>query len=197
MILSEVWNPHLPVLWFLVAVVASWSVLVGSRALVLLAVFAGSLCAQTHISYAIPVAALVMLTLGALAVDAVRCASRRWRDLAWLGVGMLALAVLWVPTIFDQLSHDPGNLWLLWSYFTENGEEPIGLAAGVDTVLVHLDPWRLVVGQLWGDRQTELPSFPAGSATPARCSSSSGWPRSSPAGGSAAESSAAGTSSPP
>jgi len=165
-ILSEVWNPHLPVLWFLVAVVASWSVLVGSRPLVLLAVFAGSLCAQTHISYSVPVAALLMLTLGALVVDAVRHANRRLRDLAWLAAGVGALVVLWVPTIYDQLTHDPGNLWLLWSYFTDEAEEPIGFTEGLDVVLVHLDPWRFVTGRLWGDRQSALPGVPSGSATP-------------------------------
>jgi len=49
--LTEPWNPHLPVLWFVAFLVAVWSVLEGDLVMLLPAVFAGSVCAQTHVPY--------------------------------------------------------------------------------------------------------------------------------------------------
>ncbi|CAN5738663.1 hypothetical protein BH18ACT2_BH18ACT2_01820 [soil metagenome] len=165
-ILGEVWNPHLPVLWWLVTMLAAWSVLVGDRPMVLVLVFAGSLCAQTHISYGIPVTAMLLLAGGALVLDAVRRPARRWRDAGWMGAGLVALISLWAPAIFDQLTHDPGNLWLLWRYFTGDADAPIGWGEGLEVVLIHMDPVRLVTGELWGDRQTALPAYPSGPVVP-------------------------------
>src|SRR5438045_9640843 len=50
-LLTLPWNPYLPVLWWFVFVLALWSVLADDLAMLPVAVLAGSLCAQTHISY--------------------------------------------------------------------------------------------------------------------------------------------------
>jgi hypothetical protein len=49
--LLEPWNAYLPVLWWVTFQVAIWGVLCYDLALLPLAVFAGSFCVQTHVSY--------------------------------------------------------------------------------------------------------------------------------------------------
>ncbi|MGI9051462.1 MAG: hypothetical protein ACR2HQ_02230 [Ilumatobacteraceae bacterium] len=165
-ILSEVWNTHLPLLWWLVCVFATWAVVIGDRPLIVVAIGAGSLGAQSYAGYLIPFCALLVLAFAALFVDILRYPSRRWRSVAWLSVGVAAVAAFWAPAIYEELTNDPGNLSLLWEFATAGLEEPIGWAEGLDVVLLHLDPWRLVGGELWGDRQSGVGVFPTGSATP-------------------------------
>jgi hypothetical protein len=50
--LTEAWNPYMPMLWWVVFLLAVWSVLCGDLPVLPVAVFAGSFCAQTHIPYA-------------------------------------------------------------------------------------------------------------------------------------------------
>ena len=165
-VISEVWNPHLPVLWWLVYVFAAWSVLCGDRALVLVMAFAGSLCVQTHVSYFGPVVALSVLVLAAMTLEAIRKPASRRREVTWIAAGAATTALLWVPPVYDQWFHDHGNLGLLWQYFT-NGEHPmVGWQAGAETLLVHLNPWRLVTGEFWGDRQSDVAGLPSGSIVP-------------------------------
>ncbi len=73
--------------------------------------------------------------------------------------------MLWLPTLYDELTNDPGNLSLLWQYFT-SGEQTIGWRASGDVLLQHLNPWRLATGELWGDRQSPVAGFPSGSIIP-------------------------------
>lgn len=56
--LTEAWNPYMPMLWWVVFLLAVWSVLCDDHLLLPVAVFAGSFCAQTHIPYAGLVAGL-------------------------------------------------------------------------------------------------------------------------------------------
>lgn len=49
--LTEPWNPHLPLLWFVAFLVAVWAVADGDLPMLLPAVLAGSICAQTHVPY--------------------------------------------------------------------------------------------------------------------------------------------------
>lgn len=63
--LTEPWNPYLPLLWWVVVLLAAWSVVCGDFVVLPVAVFAASFCAQTHLPYL-----GLSLGLGALAVDA-------------------------------------------------------------------------------------------------------------------------------
>ena len=65
-LLTEPWNPYLPLLWWLVFLLAVWSVLDDDIRMLPIVVIAGSLCAQTHVSYVGPT-----FGLGALAVAVV------------------------------------------------------------------------------------------------------------------------------
>jgi hypothetical protein len=148
-VLTEPWNPYMPVLWWLVMLLAVWSVLCGDVAMLPVAVFAGSFCMQTHVSYLGLVAGMVALALGAVAVALVR----RWGDragrrrlLAWTG-GSLALGVvLWVPPLLDQVRHDPGNARMVVDFFRDPPTAPLGLARGGELFATHLNLWRFLVG---------------------------------------------------
>ena len=50
-VLTQPWNPYIPLLWWVVLLLAAWSVVCGDVAMLPVAVAAGSLCAQTHVPY--------------------------------------------------------------------------------------------------------------------------------------------------
>ena len=55
LLLTQPWNPYLPLLAWLVVLLATWSVLCGDSLMLVPLVVAGSLCAQTHVPYLVPV----------------------------------------------------------------------------------------------------------------------------------------------
>ena len=63
LLLTQPWNPYLPLLAWLVVLLATWSVLCGDSLMLVPLVVAGSLCAQTHVPYLVPCA---VLTIGSL-----------------------------------------------------------------------------------------------------------------------------------
>lgn len=144
--LTEPWNPYLPLIWWVVVLLAVWSVLCGDLPLLPVVVVAGSFCGQTHVPY-------LGLTLGLGGLAAVWAAVRSvrrsddWRrGLRWgsaaLGVGIL----LWVPPTVDQLRHDPGNYRLLVDHFQNPPEKAHGLGTGLEVALVHFDVVHVVRG---------------------------------------------------
>ena len=148
-VLTEPWNPYMPVLWWLVTLLAVWSVLCGDVVMLPVAVFAGSFCMQTHVSYLGLAAGTVAVAFGAVVVALVR----RWGDraarrrlLAWTG-GSLALGVvLWLPPLIDQVRHDPGNARQVVDYFRDPPTAPLGLTRGAELLATHLNLWRFLVG---------------------------------------------------
>src|SRR4051812_39171118 len=141
--LAEPWNPYLPLLWWLLALLCAWSVLEGDLPLLPVAVFASSIAAQTHVPY-------LGLCLGIGAVIVVGLALR-WRRkegddrraiARWSLIALALAALLWSPLVVDQLTNEPGNLTMLWRHFTDPPAEdgdPIGLAKGIELQLRHLD----------------------------------------------------------
>ena len=61
--LTQPWNPYLPLLWWVVLLLAVWSVACDDLAMLPVAVFAGSFCAQTHVPYLGMAAGLGVLTV--------------------------------------------------------------------------------------------------------------------------------------
>ncbi len=147
-VLTQPWNPYLPVMWWTTLLLAVWRVLCRDLVALPVAVFAASFCAQTHVPY-------VGLTggLGVLALLGVADAYRRGdgderrRVLRWLAGSVGLAVVLWSPVVLDQIQVDPGNLSLLVDHFSNPPEAPVGLKRGVQMVLLHLDPWRFLTGQ--------------------------------------------------
>lgn len=145
--LTEAWNPYLPVLWWMVFLLAIWSILCRDLKLLPVAVFAASFCMQTHLPY-------VGLAGLAFAVTFAVVSFQTWQRRAEPGVvrhftrwALLAAAVgvlVWLPPVIDQLTSDQGNLSVVWKELTNPPEAPIGLRRGLELLLVHLNPWKLL-----------------------------------------------------
>lgn len=149
-LLTEAWNPYLPMMWFVVFVLAVWSVLRDDFAMMPFVAFAGSFCIQTHIPYAGLVGGLVCLAGVWLGINLFRRRADRGllrRALYWALGALGVVAIVWSLPVYQQLTGSPGNLGLIWEHFTNPPETPIGLARGLGLMLVHLNPWRLLAGQ--------------------------------------------------
>jgi len=162
-LLTEPWNPYLPMLWWVMFIMAVWSVIEDDLVLLPVAVAAGSLCAQTHVSYVGLVAAL-----GGWAV--VTVAVRGWRRRArgltaaqsyrWLAISAAIGVVLWLPPVVDELTQERGNLTVLIDSFSSS-EDAIGFSRGLRLVLTNLDPATLLFGH--ADAKALIdPSWPVG-----------------------------------
>jgi hypothetical protein len=144
-VLTQAWNPYLPMTWFVVFALGAWSVLCDDIAVLPLTAFAACFCLQTHISYLGLVGGLSAAVLvwvvgslwkrpGALGPHAVR----------WIVVSGVVVVATWLPPVLQELTSSEGNLTLLWRHFTNPPEAAIGVRHGLDVFLVHLNPWRLV-----------------------------------------------------
>jgi hypothetical protein len=136
--LWQPWNPYLPVLPFGLAVLATWCVVCGDAWCLPLVVVVGSFCAQTHVGYVPLVASLIVVAVVGLVLH-VRSgptpdsgSSLRGVRTPLLVAGAL-LVVCWAPTIFQQLTADPGNLSAIWDFFGSSRESHT-LAQGFDVV---------------------------------------------------------------
>jgi hypothetical protein len=144
--LTQAWNPYLPMLWWVVFVVAVWRVVCDDVQVLPVAVFAGSFCIQNNASYVVVVTGLTALAITSVSVSVYRQRrDRRYvvRAIKWTLVALGVGAAVWVPPMLDQLIGE-GNLGLLWRALGEWGREPIGLRGAFDVLLLHLNPWRLL-----------------------------------------------------
>lgn len=144
--LTEPWNPQLPLLWFVAFLVAAWAVLDGDLPMLVVAVGAASMCAQTHVPY-------LAVTSGIGAVVVAVVGLRVWRSRGepggsgwwWVAASGAVGLLLWVPPLVDQVVHDPGNLSQIVDHLATPTEEPIGVRQAVGFVVERLDAWQLVV----------------------------------------------------
>ena len=149
-VLTEPWNPYLPVMWWLLTLVAVWAVLCDDLPMLPVAVFAASFCMQTHVSYLGLVGGLAALCAVALGVRAHRLRGDRAavrRVARWAGISLALGVVLWLPTLIDQITGDPGNASIVFDHFRDPEDDPIGLDRGGELFGVHLNLWRLLAGQ--------------------------------------------------
>jgi hypothetical protein len=143
--LTEPWNPYMPMLWWVVFLLAVWSVVCDDLVLLPVAVFAGSFCAQTHIPYVGLVGGMLVFVAVVLGVRAWRADIWRRRCLAgWSAASLGVLGAIWLPPVIDEVRRSPGNLAILRENFTHPSEAPIGLGGrAVEAWLAHLDLWQL------------------------------------------------------
>jgi hypothetical protein len=159
--LTEAWNPYFPLLWWLVFLLAAWSVLCDDMALLPLAAFAGSFCLQAHNSY-------LGLVGGVAAALAVVLAARLWRRrddradrrrvLGWTAATLAVGFVVWLPPIVEQVRNSPGNLSIVLEHLRHPTEGPIGAGRGLELLGVHLNVWRFADGQP-GTSGSSLPAL--------------------------------------
>jgi MFS family permease len=146
--LTEPWNPYLPVLWWLVVLLAVWSVLCGDLVMLPVAVLAASFCAQTHVPYLGLALGMGALAAGAVAVRWVRSPGERGAAMRWVGAALGLGVLLWLPPTIDQVRHDPGNYRQLVEHFSDPAEAPRGLGEGIDVGLRYLDLAHLARGDV-------------------------------------------------
>jgi hypothetical protein len=147
--LTQPWNPYLPLIAWIVVLLAAWAVLCGDHLMLIPLVVAATFCAQTHVPYLLLGAGMFALGLGVVVARAVRAPdaerSAPWRSVAWaVGIGV----ALWVPPLVDQLTNDPGNVRVLADHFGSPSEPVLGLGDGVELALRHLDVWAGLARQL-------------------------------------------------
>jgi hypothetical protein len=137
----EPWNPYAPLLWWLVVLLATWSVLCGDHRLLVVLVAAATFCVQTHVPYTVLCVVLVVIAAVSVSVNTYRAdALRRGPLITSLGASGVVVVLLWIPPLIDQVRRSPGNIRMLLSHFTSPGEPAIGLRAGFELTLRHLDP---------------------------------------------------------
>lgn len=139
---TEPWNPRLPVVWWVVCLLAVWSVLAGDLVLLPLVVLAGTFCVQTHIPYALLVGGLWLLTAAVL----VRRRRTLERRQVLPAAGLFAL--VWLPPLVEQLVHRPGNLAIIVQNFRHPYDTRPPLAEARDLWLRHLDVTAFLRGDM-------------------------------------------------
>lgn len=171
--LTEPWNPYLPLLWWVVLLLAVWSVLAGDVAVLPVAAVAASFCAQTHVPYlslSVGLGTAAVLWALVLARRAPASSPARRRAFAAVALAVLVGAVMWLPPTLDQLTEEPGNYAKLLDHFGSppEGETPIGFATGAEEALERLDLWHLAShavgdpGLLTNGSAERFPSAPRG-----------------------------------
>jgi hypothetical protein len=141
--LTEAWNPYMPMMWWVVFLLAIWSVLCDDLPMLPVAVFAGTFCAQTHIPY-------LGLVLGMGGLTAALAGYRLLRDrsdpgtetrrklLHYILPSLGLLVVLWLPPVIDQLTNDRGNLTLITENFTRETNEEVGFRQATEVLVANL-----------------------------------------------------------
>lgn len=152
--LTEAWNPYMPMMWWVVFLLAVWSVLCDDLPMLPIAVFAGSLCMQTHIPYLGMVGGLGGFTVLAVALLAGVSWRRRrtgaeppdqpetfppGRLLPWGGASGALLAILWAPPLYEQITRSPGNMSVVAESLRSTEETSPSAGKTLSIWLGHLD----------------------------------------------------------
>ena len=151
--LTQPWNPYLPLVAWVVVLLALWAVLNGDHLMVVPLVVAATYCAQTHIPYLALGTGMAVVGLGAVAwtVRRGRRESPCQRGpLVSLVVAVVAGVLLWLPPLADQIWRRPGNIRQLVDHFGSPPDAPIGVREGLELALRHLDAWAGLGGQFVG-----------------------------------------------
>ncbi len=135
-LLADPWNPWVAVLALAAVVLGVAGALDGDGPALVVAVVAGSLCAQSHVGF-VPVVAALWVVGGVWAWRRGRLSAPWWR---WGAA--LPFVVLWAPVAVDAVA-GRGNLWDLVG--GAQADDPTGWRAGLELVARQLSwggPWR-------------------------------------------------------
>lgn len=150
LMLTEHWNAYIPVPWFVTFVLAIWAVVDGDVLFLPVACAIGSLCAQTHISFAPVCAGLSLFAFLLVVVRLAHTDERTVRRRLALAIAssIVVVSVAWTPPLFEQLMDRRGNLTILYGYLHGAPESRVGLAGGFRLLLEHLDLWSFIAESL-------------------------------------------------
>ena len=142
-VMSEPWNPWLAVLPFFWCLLLCHQALTSAPRAIAGAAIVGTHCIQCHVGYLILVAGVVGATMAVLMVRAWRERSARREVLSWSLVGILAMAVMWIPPVLDQIRREPGNLEILYRHFTHppSDQSFLGLGGAIHALAVEYNLW--------------------------------------------------------
>jgi hypothetical protein len=163
---APTWNCYVPLLPFSALICLAWVVAAGRMGWWPVMVFLGSFATQSHLMYAAPSLALVLLApmlacLGYRRSGTTRLAART--ALISLGSGLAVGLICWAPPLIEEFRNSPGNLTLLWRATVGGTDPTLGLGMGLrrfGQAIYPLDP-------LWlrphpsGFRPSELTGHPA------------------------------------
>ncbi|HUF83851.1 MAG TPA: hypothetical protein VMQ81_04575 [Acidimicrobiia bacterium] len=152
--IAEPWNPHLPLFFWMVVLLAVWSVVDDDLPVLPVAVVAASFCGQTHIPYLGLSVALVALAVGVAAVRVYRGPpdrEARRRFTRWVLIAAGVGVVVWLPSVIDHFTANRSNFTVLWEHFSDPPEDPVGIGDGVRLLFVHLNPWTLLFDRVVTD----------------------------------------------
>ncbi|MAT04589.1 MAG: hypothetical protein CL424_06060 [Acidimicrobiaceae bacterium] len=141
-VLTHPWNPYFPVLLWLVVLFATWLVVRGDHAVLVVVVVAASIAAQTHIPYLVNGVPLCALAIGAALWHRHRSddVGERRAVVRSLGIAVGVGAVFWLPPFVDQLFRDPGNIRMIVEHFLgEPTDRRVALSEAVRVFFRHLD----------------------------------------------------------
>lgn len=158
-VVTQPWNPYLPLLFWLVVLLAAWGVLEDDKRMIVLVTAVGSLCAQTHMPYLGLCLGMGALCVAALVWRALRHPVERDETYRVLGTSAVVGLVLWSPPLYDQLTNDPGNLRMIADYFRNPPEDPVGTGEGLQLLLRHLNVFRIGTGAFGSDGYVTRAAF--------------------------------------
>jgi hypothetical protein len=134
--LADPWNPFVTVFPFGAFLLLVWASTCGDRWALPVACGVGTFCVQTHIEYTAPVVVLLAWAVWCAGRDRgrPRVSGDGTRGLAMLGLAVVVLAVMWLPTVYQQLAHSPGNVSKTLDYFSDARQPPQGIRNGARVV---------------------------------------------------------------
>ncbi len=136
LMLANVWGPMLAVFPVILFVLASSRLTRGDLTWLPVAVLAATVAIHNHLPSSTALSTVVVTVAILLGL--------RWRRIEWsptgirrmvlLALSLLLLVLALVPAVIEQAKIDPGNLTLIWQYFSAHGPE--------------LHPWSEVIDKL-------------------------------------------------
>ena len=148
--LASPWTPHVTILPMLACLGLAAAVASGRTQRLAATAFIASFVAQTDLALGPPIAAVVALTLAALAWRARRGEAVPARDIA---LAVFVSVAAWSLPLVDAVRHHGGNLLALWQFLTQTGVPP---HSGREALAAWSDSFagmaRGDLGLAWGER---------------------------------------------
>jgi hypothetical protein len=156
-LLTEPWHPYLPVSWFAAFLVTCWSVSGRRWSRLPILVATASVCARMHIAY-VPVCGGIVALVVVIAATRVSRAEERY-PFRSVAATLLVGGVLWLPTIFQEISGNGGNYSRLIAPFLNGTERALAFADSARAVGARLDLRAIVIEPLMSSGVFARPAY--------------------------------------